>query len=89
MMRVELRHHDGWRVYDVQANTLRDAAYRALRQTLSFLDDKNHAHTFRDGPRRVVIWRNGKSPNLPGLTPAWVKGGNMPWFSVRYRVPVE
>ena len=93
-MKVEIKHHYGWRQYDVPAETLEQAAYLAIRQAHEFLTDHNHTHQAVD---RVTKWagqenrflaieilRNENSPTYTG--PAWATTDY--WISVSYRVPI-
>lgn len=90
-MKVELEHHDGWRQYEVEADTIEGAAYAAVRQSHEFLADDNHGHEFKRRPAghaSVVIRYNQKSSATARnrLTPAWdmTDPGDL-WFGVPYR----
>lgn len=94
-MKVEIKHHYGWRMYDVPAETLAQAAYLAIRQTHEFLTDENHTHQAVD---RVTKWagheshfhsieilRNERSTPYSG--PAWAETPY--WIAVQYRATAE
>lgn len=93
-MRVELKHHYGWKLYDFpSAESIDEAAYRAVRASHDFLTDINH--TYDAGERQttcggqevrwhsVLVYRGEGAPAYSG--PASL---NTPyWFSVEYREP--
>lgn len=89
-MRVELKHHDGWKAYDIAgAESIHDAAYEAVRQSHEFLTNCNHSHdageresTFGGLVIRwnsVRVFREDGAPSHSG--PRWY------WFAVEYRDP--
>jgi len=41
-MNVCINLHSGWKNYNVNANTLGEAAYKAIRESCIFLTDDNH-----------------------------------------------
>lgn len=92
-MKVEIKHHYGWRMYDVPAETLAQAAYLAIRQTREFLTDDNHTHeakvstTTWEGKQveylSCWIMRNEKSTPYSG--PSWAE--TQYWIAVQYRAP--
>lgn len=85
MIDVELEHHYGWRRYSVDAATLDEAAYAAVRQTHHFLTDTNHTHDAgsRGKYSSVRIYRGEGAPAYSG--PDWLKTDY--WFTVTYRAP--
>ena len=85
MIDVEPLHHTGWRRYAVDAPSLGEAAYAAVRRTHSFLTDTNHTH---EAKRRgtfssVHIYRGEGAPPYSG--PKWAETDY--WFAVEYREP--
>ena len=93
-MRVELSHHYGWREYKIPgAESLHDAAYKAVRQTHEFLTDTNHTHNAGErkttwGGREirwnaVHVFRGDGAPVYTG--PKWAETPY--WFTVEYREP--
>jgi hypothetical protein len=92
-MKVELKHHTGWRSYDVPAESLGEAAYLAVRQSCAFLTDDNHTHQLHESTTTwggqvipftsVHIMRNEKSTPYTG--PKWAETSY--WIAVQYRAP--
>lgn len=92
-MIVELQHHYGWTEYDIEANSLEEAAYKAVLQSHDFLTKDNHIyevgqHSFEWGGAlveydSVCIYRNENSPKkiIADHFGDW-------WFSVEYRKKV-
>jgi hypothetical protein len=92
-MFVEIKHHYGWKVYDVPAATLEEAAYLAVRESHGFLTDDNHRYEagekeFPWGGKiikfnSVTIFREGDAPE--SLAPWWAEADY--WFAVEFRAP--
>jgi hypothetical protein len=90
--KLKLMHHYGWSRHCIQAKTLKDAAYKAVRNTHHFLTDDNH--DYKVGPSsfhfagnkqtylRVEILKNDNSPNTD------ISLFHPHWFSVEY-MPVK
>lgn len=95
-MVVELSHHAGWQKHEVlDAVSLADAAYKAVRRTHTFLTDDNH--TVEVGERQtewggktihwnsVHVYRGEGAPEYSG--PKSLETDY--WFAVEYRAPKE
>lgn len=89
---VELKQHYGWTAYSIDARTLEEAAYLAVRQTHGFLTEDNHRH---DAGEREITWggkqikfhsvrvfRTGIDPDYP-----YSEALDGYWFAVEYRAP--
>ena len=93
-MRVELSHHYGWQTYDIAgAESIDDAAYKAVRQSHEFLTDENHTHEAGERQStwggREIRWNSVKVFRGDGA-PAYAgpNGLETPyWFAVEYREP--
>lgn len=84
-MKVQLKHHYGWKTHDTSASDLASAAKQAVRDTHSFLTDDNHWMQDDDG---MIIVLRAVQAEPPAITPAWAhpsfdKGGV--WFACAYR----
>lgn len=96
-MMVELKHHYGWQIYNVPvAETLEEAAYKAVRSSHDFLRDDNHTHdagekTLEWGGQEirfksVRIFRNAVSEReSPYSGPPALETDY--WFAVEYKQP--
>jgi hypothetical protein len=93
-MRVELKHHYGWCEYEIAgAESIEDAAYKAVRQSHKFLRAKNHTYSIGEmkttwGGRdirwtSVLVFRGKGAPAYTG--PKWADTSY--WFAVEYRDP--
>ena len=93
-MKVLLKHHYGWRTYDIpEAKDIHDAAYRAVRKSHEFLTDSNHTHTAEERSIQwggkmstfmsVLIYRTDEAPPYTG--PSWAETDY--WFAVEYMDP--
>ncbi|WP_162405129.1 hypothetical protein [Pseudoxanthomonas jiangsuensis] len=93
-MLVELKHHYGWEQYEVDAETIEEAAYKAVRTSHHFLNDTNHTYTSGDRVlklggqehhfKSVLVYRAVGAPAYSG--PRW--GETDYWFAVEYRAPI-
>lgn len=90
-MKVELKHHYGWKSYDIEANSLEDAAYKAILNSHTFLTPENHTYTAHAQPEweedsgYIRIIRTQDADRHP-MTPWWydTKAGSI-WMDVVYR----
>jgi len=92
---IELQSHTGkWERVTIQADSIAEAVYRAIRLNYTFLTDDNHTHEI-DGIAmgKIVIRRTASSPPPHAITPSWALPDYKPggfWFSVPFRaVPTD
>ena len=90
-MKIQIRFFKDWEEYEVDAETVEDAAYAAVRIKFPFLTDDNHKTLLRReiDPLRLDIIKNENSPLYEGL-PSWVfDGPDTLWFWVEFSTVPE
>jgi hypothetical protein len=82
-MVVYLEHHYGWQQYRIKGvSSLKDAAYKAVLNSHTFLTNNNHSKKITNGV--VSIIRNKKSDKAV-LKPLWYDDSvGSTWFSVNF-----
>lgn len=84
-MLVELKHHYGWKRYEVDATSKREAVIEANRKAFQFLTDGNHTVAVLED--RIETYRRNNPPD-PRFTPrVFDFGPNGWWFTAEFRFP--
>lgn len=84
-MLVELKHHYGWKAYEVASSDEHEAVIEANRKAFVFLTDDNH--TVKVVGDRIETYRHNNPPD-PQFTPKiYDFGPNGWWFTTEFRIP--